>query len=105
MPKLIIVTRNGAEHEIEGVAGRSVMENIRDAGIDELQALCGGSCACATCHVHLDPASTGQVPAMDEDENDLLEGSGHRTETSRLSCQIRLTPAMSGLRLTIAPEE
>ncbi|HWI87577.1 MAG TPA: 2Fe-2S iron-sulfur cluster-binding protein, partial [Sphingomonas sp.] len=55
MPKLIVVTREGEQREIEGEAGLSVMEVIRDAGIDELLALCGGCCSCATCHVHVDP--------------------------------------------------
>ncbi|MFV3127248.1 2Fe-2S iron-sulfur cluster-binding protein [Niveispirillum sp. KHB5.9] len=105
MSKLIIVMRSGAEHEVEGIVGRSVMEIIRDAGIDELQALCGGSCSCATCHVHLDPACAGRVGDMQEDENDLLDASAHRTGTSRLSCQIRFTAAMDGLRVTIAAED
>ena len=51
MPKLIVVTREGQESTIDGEAGLSVMEVIRDAGIDELLALCGGCCSCATCHV------------------------------------------------------
>ncbi|MBJ7416345.1 MAG: 2Fe-2S iron-sulfur cluster binding domain-containing protein [Niveispirillum sp.] len=105
MPILIVVTRDGAEREIEGRVGLSVMENIRDQGFDELQALCGGSCSCATCHVYVDPASAGSVPPTSEDENDLLCGSDARNETSRLSCQIRFSTAMDGLRVTIAPED
>lgn len=105
MSKLIIVTRDGAEHVVDAVVGRSVMENIRDAGIDELQALCGGSCSCATCHVYVDPAFAGLVPAMGEDENDLLDGTGHREGNSRLSCQIGFTAALTGLRVSIAPED
>lgn len=105
MPTLIVVTRDGAEREIEGRVGLSVMENIRDQGFDELQALCGGSCSCATCHVYVDPASAGSVPPASEDENDLLCGSDARNETSRLSCQIRFSTAMDGLRVTIAPED
>ena len=63
MPKMIVVTREGEEKEIEGEAGLSVMEVIRDAGIDELLALCGGCCSCATCHVHVDPAFVDKLPA------------------------------------------
>ncbi|MBX9732190.1 MAG: 2Fe-2S iron-sulfur cluster binding domain-containing protein, partial [Sphingomonas sp.] len=55
MPQLTVVMRNGEERTIEGEAGLSVMEVIRDAGIDEILALCGGCCSCATCHVHVDP--------------------------------------------------
>ena len=105
MPKLIVVTREGEESTIEAQAGLSVMEVIRDAGIDELLALCGGCCSCATCHVHVDPEFVGQLPAMSEDENDLLDSSSDRNETSRLSCQIPVTDALAGLKVTIAQED
>lgn len=105
MPKLIVVTREGEEREIDGDAGLSVMEVIRDAGIDELLALCGGCCSCATCHVHIDPAFLDAMPPMSEDENDLLDGSDHRTERSRLSCQIPFGDALDGLKVEIAEED
>ena len=105
MPKLIVVTREGEESTIDAQAGLSVMEVIRDAGIDELLALCGGCCSCATCHVHVDPSFLDQLPAMSEDENDLLDSSDHRNETSRLSCQVQLTDSLDGLKVTIAPED
>lgn len=105
MPKLIVVTREGEEREIDGEAGLSVMEVIRDAGIDELLALCGGCCSCATCHVHVDPAFADKLPAMSEDENDLLDSSDHRNESSRLSCQIPFADALDGLKVTIAEED
>ena len=105
MPKLTVVTRGGTESTIEGEAGLSVMEVIRDAGIDELLALCGGCCSCATCHVHVDPAFLGKLPAMSDDENDLLDSSDDRNETSRLSCQLPFGPEVDGLRVTIAAED
>ncbi len=105
MAKLIVTTRDGTEHEIEAQAGLSVMEIIRDAGFDELLALCGGCCSCATCHVHVDPAFAGKVDPMGEDENDLLESSDHRNETSRLSCQLAFSDALDGLKVTIAAED
>ncbi|EZP48843.1 MULTISPECIES: 2Fe-2S iron-sulfur cluster-binding protein [Sphingomonas] len=105
MPKLIVVTREGEEREIMGETGLSVMEVIRDAGIDELLALCGGCCSCATCHVHVDPAFTDKLPAMGPDEDDLLDSSDERDATSRLSCQIQMTPALDGLKVTIAAED
>lgn len=64
MAKLIVVTRAGEEREINGEAGLSVMEVIRDGGIDEILALCGGCCSCATCHVHVDPAFADKLPPM-----------------------------------------
>jgi 2Fe-2S ferredoxin len=81
------------------------MEVIRDNGIDELLALCGGCCSCATCHVHVDPAFADKLPAMSEDESDLLDSSDHRNERSRLSCQIQFSAALDGLKVTIAPED
>lgn len=105
MPKLIVVTREGEEREINGEAGLSVMEVIRDAGIDELLALCGGCCSCATCHVHVDPAFADKLPAMGPDEDDLLDSSDERNATSRLSCQLPFTDALDGLTVTIAGED
>lgn len=105
MPKLIVVTRDGTEREIEARAGLSAMEAIREAGIDELLALCGGCCSCATCHVHVDPEWISKVPPLSGDEDDLLDGSDHRTAMSRLSCQLRMGGALDGVRLTIAPED
>jgi ferredoxin, 2Fe-2S len=105
MAQLIVVTRDGTEKAIEAQAGLSVMEIIRDAGFDELLALCGGCCSCATCHVHIDADSADGLPAMSEDENDLLDSSSFRNESSRLSCQIPFSAALDGLRVTIAPED
>lgn len=105
MPKLIVVTREGQESTVEGEAGLSVMEVIRDHGFDELLAMCGGCCSCATCHVYVDDSFVGQLPTMSEDENDLLDSSDHRTGASRLSCQLPFSDALDGLRVTIAPED
>ena len=105
MVQIIIADRNGSERPIEAEAGLSLMEAIRDSGLDELLALCGGCCSCATCHVYVDPAFADALPAMSEDENDLLDSSDHRNETSRLSCQVVLSDALDGLRVTIAPED
>jgi len=105
MPKLIVVTREGEEREIDGQAGLSVMEVIRDAGIDEILALCGGCCSCATCHVHVDPEFAAKLPKMSEDENDLLDSSSERDANSRLSCQVPMTDELDGLRVTIAAED
>lgn len=105
MAKLIIVNRDGQETVVDGQVGLSVMENIRDNGFDELLALCGGCCSCATCHVQVDETWLDKIPAMSEDENDLLDSSDHRQANSRLSCQIEFTPALEGLRVTIAPED
>ena len=105
MPRLIVTTRAGETSEIEVADGLTVMEAIRDNGFDELLALCGGCCSCATCHVHVDPAFADRLPPMSEDEDDLLESSDHRVATSRLSCQIPFGAGLDGLKVTIAPED
>jgi ferredoxin, 2Fe-2S len=105
MPKLIVTTRDGAVQELEGQAGLSVMEVIRDGGVDELLALCGGCCSCATCHVYVDGEFADVIAPMGEDENDLLDSSDHRNEHSRLSCQIPFSAALDGLKVTIAAED
>lgn len=105
MPKLIVVNRAGEESTVEADAGLSVMEAIRDNGFDELLALCGGCCSCATCHIHVDPAFADKLPPMSEDENDLLDSSDHRDEFSRLSCQIQMTSELDGLKVRIADED
>jgi ferredoxin, 2Fe-2S len=105
MAQLTIVGRDGTERTIEGKNGWSVMENIRDAGFDELLALCGGCCSCATCHVHVDPEWRDRLPKISGDEDDLLDSSSDRDAGSRLSCQIEFSDALDGLRVTIAQED
>ena len=105
MPKLTVTNRAGEETTVEVGEGLTVMEAIRDNGFDELLALCGGCCSCATCHVHVDPAFKDKLPPMSEDEDDLLDSSDHRNENSRLSCQIPFTAELDGLKVQIAEED
>lgn len=105
MAKLWVTDRAGNETEVEGEAGVSVMQIIRRAGFDEMLALCGGCCACATCHVIVDDSFFGALTAMSEDENDLLDSSDHRQANSRLSCQLTFGPELDGLKVQIGPEE
>jgi 2Fe-2S ferredoxin len=105
MLKLTIVTRDGSERTLEARAGLSVMEVIRQHGVDELLALCGGCCSCGTCHVHVDEDWLTALPQMRGDEDDLLDISDYRTANSRLSCQLLLTAELDGVRVTIAPED
>lgn len=104
-PTIEIVTRDGEGQTIQATVGHSVMELIRTAGIDELAAICGGCCSCATCHVYVDDPWLGRLPEIGDDENDLLEDSAHRRPNSRLACQIQFVESLNELRVTIAPEE
>jgi 2Fe-2S ferredoxin len=105
MPRLIVTTRSGETREVEAAAGLTVMEAIRDNGFDELLALCGGCCGCATCHIHVDPEFLALLPPISADEDDLLDSSDDRDENSRLGCQIPFTEDLDGLRVRIAEED
>ena len=104
MTKVTVITRAGSETLVEGEAGQSLMEALRDAGIDGVQALCGGCCACGTCHVYVDASPVHDLPEIGADEDGLLDGLEHRRAESRLSCQLRIGPSLNGLRIVIAPE-
>jgi 2Fe-2S ferredoxin len=105
MASITIVSRDGSEKTVEGRNGWTVMETIRDSGFDELLALCGGCCSCATCHVHVDETWLAGLPPISADEDDLLDSSSHRQPNSRLSCQLEVSDALDGLRVQIAPED
>ena len=105
MPTITVIDRSGNARDVQADNGLSLMEVIRDNGFDELLALCGGCCSCATCHVYVAPEFAGNLPAMSEDENDLLDSTDNRDERSRLSCQVPVTDALNGLQVTIAPED
>jgi ferredoxin len=100
-----VVKRDGSEIEFEAIGGMSLMEALRDEGFDELLALCGGCCSCATCHVKIDDDTLSKLAPMSADEDDLLDSSEHRNSNSRLSCQIPVSDALAGAIVTIAQED
>ena len=109
MPKILVTpppsSETGAgETEVEAVIGRPLMEPVRDAFPDDLLALCGGSCSCATCHVYVEESFLDKLPPMGEIEQELLDSSDHRRLNSRLSCQLPVTAEFEGLKVEIAPE-
>lgn len=104
MTSLTIIRRNGENVLIDATDGISLMEAFRDANIDELLALCGGCCSCATCHVIVADEFADLLSPMSDDENDLLDGSSHRELRSRLSCQITVNGALDGMVVRIADE-
>lgn len=105
MAEIRVTDRSGEEHVIDGRIGSTVMENIKRAGIADLAAICGGCCSCATCHVHVAPEWLDKLPAQEEDEYDLVSDAESYQDNSRLSCQIKFTPDLDGLAVTIAPED
>ena len=104
MAQLVIVDRDGEEHSVEGKVGVSVMETLREVDYG-VAAICGGMCSCATCHVYVDDAWHGRLPPRQGDEQELLQELNAVRPTSRLSCQLQFTEALSGLKVAIAPDE
>lgn len=106
MPKMIVTDENGQElRTIDAETGISLMENLRNNQVDEILAICGGLCACATCQIYLDDDSYAKTGAPGEVEAEMIEGSGVKKPTSRLSCQVKVTDELDGLRFSIAPVE
>jgi ferredoxin, 2Fe-2S len=104
MAAIIVTDTAGNEHVVEGTPGLSVMKIIRENGVDDVIGLCGGNCACGTCHVLVDPAFGAKLEPIGEDESDVLDMTECRQGQSRLSCQIEFSAALDGLRVTIAGE-
>ena len=104
MTTINVISRDGSTKAVTAEPGQSLMELIRDAGFDELLAMCGGCCSCATCHVIVDPDWYAKTGGPSEDEEDMLDLAFSLSETSRLGCQIAMTPELDGLRLTV-PED
>ena len=97
MAKITYIEHDGTEHVVDVKTGLSVMEGAVRNNIPGIDADCGGACACATCHVHVDAAwidKTGTASVMEES---MLDFADNVTETSRLSCQIPVSDALDGL--------
>lgn len=99
------VDRSGKTHIINAADGSTLLEVLRDQGDFDIAAICGGSCACATCHVYVDAVWRGRMPEQSYDEESLLENLDNIQEGSRLSCQIRITEELDGLVVVLAPED
>ena len=101
MPTVYFETLDGDVVGVAADAGDILMEVARAEGIDGIDAECGGGCACATCHVHVDPDWMETVGAAPEMEREMIEFDGAVGPTSRLSCQIEVTDAMDGLKVKV----
>jgi len=102
---VFVTTRAGQRIELAAVDGDTLMQTVVNSDSSEMTALCGGCRSCATCHVYVAAPWFAKLPPLDPDEDGLLEGTQHRQDNSRLSCQIALTKELDGLEVTIAPEE
>ena len=103
MSKIFVTDREGNIHELNAEAGLTLMEIIRDAGLD-IEAACGGCCACATCHLYIDNDWKEKLPKIEYEEESMLDQAFHVTSQSRLGCQIEYNNNINGIKLTLAPE-
>ena len=102
MPTVTFIHADNRAESVEAAEGESAMLAALTHGIDGIVAECGGGAVCATCHVYVDAAWLDKLPPLDGDQDDLLEGvASERRPTSRLSCQIRITPELDGLVLRL----
>lgn len=97
MPKITYIEKNGTEHVVEAEAGLSVMEAAVKNMVPGIDADCGGACACATCHVYVDPQWLDKVGKPATMEESMLDFAYEPKENSRLSCQIQISAALDGL--------
>ena len=105
MAVINVTDRSGRKHVVQGKPGATVMEILRDANLD-VEAICGGCCSCATCHVLIDDVWAQKLAPRSEDEQELVEYTkAYKAANSRLSCQIKFTEALDGISLTVAAEE
>jgi 2Fe-2S ferredoxin len=100
--KINVIDDKGQTRTLTAQPGMKALEAMQDANLPVL-AQCGGSCACATCHVYVDAAWVAKLPAPSEDESAMLDGAFDVTDQSRLACQIELTDELDGITITMAP--
>ncbi|MEP6884128.1 MAG: 2Fe-2S iron-sulfur cluster-binding protein [Gammaproteobacteria bacterium] len=101
MPKIVFIEPGGVRREIDAPVGITLMEAARQHGVEGIVAQCGGACACATCHVYIDPAWAPKLEPREDMEEGMLENSWEPRGNSRLSCQIHITAAMDGMQVIV----
>jgi len=104
MAKLTFIQKDGTRQEVEGQNGMTVMEAAVKNMVPGIDADCGGACACATCHVYVEPDWVERVGPRNEMEEDMLDFAFDVRPNSRLSCQIKVSDALDGLIVRV-PEK
>jgi 2Fe-2S ferredoxin len=104
MAKITFILHNGTEQTVDGLPGMSVMETAIKHMVPGIDADCGGACACATCHVYVEPEWREKTGARSSMEEDMLDFAFDVQDSSRLSCQIKVSDALDGLRVKV-PEK
>jgi 2Fe-2S ferredoxin len=101
MPRITFIEPGGARRVVDAPAGITLMEAAVQNGVQGILALCGGACACGTCHVYVDPTWLPKLQAREEMEEGMLESAWEPRENSRLSCQIQVSSDLEGLEVTV----
>ncbi len=97
MPRITFIEHNGTEHQVDAASGLSLMRAAVDHGVPGIDADCGGECACATCHVYVEPDWLGRTGERNDMEQSMLSFAAVTQDNSRLSCQIEISDALDGL--------
>jgi 2Fe-2S ferredoxin len=105
VPRIVFIEPDGGRRAVDAPLGISLMEVAKQHAIPGVVAQCGGACACATCHVYVDPAWLHELPPREEMEEGMLEIAWEPRPNSRLSCQIEITPNLDGLEVTIPRQQ
>ena len=103
MNKIVVKDKVGKNHSLPANPGSTIMEIIRDAGLD-IEAACGGCCACATCHIYVHNEWISKLNPKDEDEESMLDQAFEIKENSRLGCQIEFDEDLNGIIVELAPD-
>ncbi len=101
MPRIVFTEPGGGRREVNAPPGVTLMEAARQHGVEGIVAQCGGACACATCHVYVDPVWLSRLAPREEMEEGMLESAWEPRANSRLSCQIHLTAELDGLEVSM----
>jgi 2Fe-2S ferredoxin len=101
MPRITFIEPDGFRHEINAPVGITLMEAAKQNGVRGILALCGGACACGTCHVYVEAAWLARLEPREEMEEGMLECAWEPRDNSRLSCQIHVTANLEGLEVTV----
>lgn len=97
---VVYISPDGEQKTVEAAAGDNLMDIAQANGV-EMEGACGGSCACSTCHVIVDPKFYDKLPEPDDEENDMLDLAFGLTETSRLACQLKMDKSIDGIRVAL----
>jgi 2Fe-2S ferredoxin len=105
MPRIVFNEPGGVRREIEAPAGITLMEAAVQNNVQGIVAMCGGACACATCHVYVDSGWLPKLEPREEMEEGMLESAWQPRSNSRLSCQVHLNAGLDGLEVTVPQQQ